>query len=122
MITGKKGILFVETLCAVRADVTALAEMEIGCSSQWDILDDLIAVIVDVGGFLATQRAGLLGYRQFQIKVKPLQIIFHFSDDNIFQTEDSCGIIVLEHRHLPFFFGRGTLRLKVFLSMLNYFL
>ena len=122
MITGKKGILFVETLCAVRADVTALSEIKIGRSSQGDILDDLIAVIVDVSSFVAAQRARLFSYRQFQVNTECIQSIFDFFDNDIFQTEDSCGIIVLEHRHLPFFFGRGTLRLKGFLSMLNYFL
>ena len=86
MITGKKGILFVETLCAVRADVTALSEIKIGRSSQGDILDDLIAVIVDVSSFVAAQRARLFSYRQFQVNTECIQSIFDFFDNNIFQT------------------------------------
>ena len=46
MITGKKGILFVETLCAVRADLTALAEMDVLTAALESIMTFVISKFV----------------------------------------------------------------------------
>ena len=96
MIPGKKGVFLEEALAAIAA-VTSLAQMQQRCSSKRNILDRLHSVVVHTVRERPAGRTAVLCSRQFEIYMDFSGNILNIRDNYIFQIQQLCGIIFVEH-------------------------
>lgn len=118
MIPGQKGVFLEEALAAVTA-VTSLAQMQQRCSAKRNILDRLHSVVVHTVREHLAGRTAVLCPRQFEINMDFSGNILNIRDNYIFQIQQFCGIIFVEHRDFLLFVIDDTI--KDFVSMLNLF-
>lgn len=97
IILGKKGDFLEEALAAVAA-VAPLAQMQQRCSAKRNILDRLHSVVVHTLRKRPASRAAVFCSRQFEVNMDFLGNIFNVRDNYIFQIQQLCGIIFVEHR------------------------
>ena len=101
MIPGQKGVFLEEALAAVAA-VTSLAQMQQRCSAKRNILDYLHPIVVYTVSECSTGRASVLDPWQLKVYMDFLGKIFNLCDDYIYQIEQLCSIIFVEHRDSSF--------------------
>lgn len=118
MIPGQKGVFLEEALAAVAA-VTSLAQMQQRCSAKRNILDRLHSVVVHTVREHLAGGTVVLCPRQFEINMDFSGNILNIRDNYIFQIQQFCGIIFVEHRDFLLFVIDDTI--KDFVSMLNLF-
>ena len=118
MIPGQKGVFLEEALAAVAA-VTSLAQMQQRCSAKRNILDRLHSVVVHTVREHLAGGTVVLCPRQFEINMDFSGNILNIRDNYIFQIQQFCGIIFVEHRDFLLFVIDDTI--KDFISMLNLF-
>lgn len=118
MIPGQKGVFLEEALAAAAA-VTSLAQMQQSCSAKRNILDRLHSVVVHTVREHLAGRTAVLCPRQFEINMDFSGNILNIRDNYIFQIQQFCGIIFVEHRDFLLFVIDDTI--KDFVSMLNLF-
>ena len=120
IISRKKGVFLIKTLATIAA-IAPLAHMQQRCPAKRNILDDLHPIVVYAVCEASTGRAAVLRPRQLKVNMNFLRNIFNICDNYIFQIEQLCGIIFVEHGDSSFQCGRGTFIVKDFISMLNLF-
>ena len=69
----------------------------------------------------AAGRTNVLCPGQFQVDTQLSRNSFNICNDYVFQVQQFCGIIFVEHRDLSFVVIGGTFIIKDFFSMLNFF-
>ena len=69
----------------------------------------------------AAGRTSMLCPGQFQVDTQLSRNSFNICNDYVFQVQQFCGIIFVEHRDLSFVVIGGTFIIKDFFSMLNFF-
>lgn len=118
VIAGQECVTLKETLAAV-ASIAALTKVQEGISCQRNILDHLHPIVVYTVCDRATGRASMLFSGKLHMDVKTLRTILHICDNYIFQIQNFCCIILIEHRDTSFVVIDATFMIKDFPSMLN---
>ena len=120
VITGQESVALEEAFPAFTA-VAALPKVQKGFSSQRNVFDGLYPVVVYTICDRTADRTNMLLSGQLEIDVAFPAIIFHICHHNIFQIQQFCDIILIEHRDFSFVVIGGTFMIKDFSSMLNFF-
>ena len=109
-VSRKKVILFIKSLPALSAYISALTQHEITfLAVKTDIFYLLRSVIMDKVGGLAAGGAKLRGTGGRDMDIKFLLVIFYFIHENICKIEQLCGMIYMKHD--------GYLLLKVVVNL-----
>ncbi len=101
VVPGKEGVLLKEALAAIAA-VTPFTQMQQRCPAKRNILDYLHPIVVYTVSECSTGRASVLDPWQLKVYMDFLGKIFNLCDDYIYQIEQLCSIIFVEHRDSSF--------------------
>ena len=97
-VSRKKLILFIKSLPALSAYISALTQHEITfLAVKTDIFYLLRSVIMDKVGGLAAGGAKLRRTGGRDMDIKFLLVIFYFIHENICKIEQLCGMIYMKH-------------------------
>ena len=103
VVARKKAVFLVKPLAAAVAYISSLTEMKVDILSKRRYVPDLLySVVVDLIGFGTAAWAVMPTPGKFYLYVLFLLFIPYVFDDYIFQSEQFCGIIFVEHRVHPF--------------------
>jgi hypothetical protein len=103
VVARKKTVFLVKPLTAAVAYISSLTEMEVDIlPKRRNVPDLLYPVVMDLIGFDTAAWAAMPTPGKFNLYVFFLPFIPYVFDDYIFQSQQFCGIIFVEHRVHPF--------------------
>ena len=120
VVSWEKEIFLKEALAAYAA-ITPLTQVQQRFPAKGNILDRLHSVVVYTVSERAAGWARLLCSGEFEENVYLSRNVFNICNNRVFQVQQFCGIIFVEHRDLSFVVIGGTFMIRDFSSMLNFF-